>query len=252
MYECSSNEALVLHPRCLKLPHSKTSSDHGVSVTLREQVSLMRSKCQICNRRKLQENIEGWAYVSDCGKHRYHVACVKDMIFNNLHNIQVLAPTEGSNTSTLSLRVQQSVFNVKNFRKYGGRIIKLIIEVIISAIFGDAFSIILTLAEVIQRNQYAFFKEECQAVPPCVRLSTQLIGFLFGEFFFKIGIRSFQFQYVVLDEDSFMLTGIVGLICFSFARMSRLTWQHLVFQLKFTFSFVTSSICSTCDPIILQ
>ncbi|KAM4104468.1 hypothetical protein ACJW30_06G159800 [Castanea mollissima] len=152
MYECSSNEALVLHPRCLKLPHSKTTSDHEVSVTLREQVSLMRSKCQICNRRKLSENIKGWAYVSDCGKHRYHVACVEDMIFNNLHNVQVLAPTEGSNTSTLNLQVQQSVFNGKNFRKYGGRIIKLIVEVIISAIFGDAFTIILTLVDAIQRN----------------------------------------------------------------------------------------------------
>nr|XP_023902002.1 uncharacterized protein LOC112013858 [Quercus suber]XP_023904761.1 uncharacterized protein LOC112016429 [Quercus suber]POE45064.1 hypothetical protein CFP56_24996 [Quercus suber]POE48585.1 hypothetical protein CFP56_77679 [Quercus suber] len=151
MYESSSNEALVLHPCCLKLPHSKTTSDHGVKVTLRKQVSLMR-KCQICNRRKLRENIKGWAYVSDCGKHRYHVACVKDMIFNNLHNVQVLAPTEGSNTSTLSLQVQRSVFNVKNFRKYGGRIIKLIVEVIISAIFGDAISIILTLVDVIQQN----------------------------------------------------------------------------------------------------
>lgn len=151
MYECSSSkEAFVLHPCCLKLPHSKTTSDHG-SVTLRKQVSRMRSKCQICNRRKLPENIKGWAYVSDCRKYRYHVACVEDMIFNNLHNNQVLAPTEGSNTSTLRLQVQQSVFNVKNFRKYGG-IIKLILEVIISAIFGDAFSIILTLADVIERN----------------------------------------------------------------------------------------------------
>ncbi|KAL0003125.1 hypothetical protein SO802_016906 [Lithocarpus litseifolius] len=152
LYESSSNEALVLHPCCLKLPHSKTTSDHGVKVTLRKQVSLMRSKCQICNRRKLRENIKGWAYVSDCGKHRYHVACVKDMIFNNLHNVQVLEPTEGSNTSTLSLQVQRSVFNGKNFRKYGGRIIKLIVEVIISAIFGDAVSIILNLADVMHQN----------------------------------------------------------------------------------------------------
>ena len=112
----------------------------------------MRSKCQICNRRKLRENIKGWAYISDCGKHRYHVACVKDMIFNNLNNVQVLAPTDGSNTTTLSLQVQQSVFNGKNFSKYGGRTIKLIVEVIISAIFGDASSIILTLVDVIQQN----------------------------------------------------------------------------------------------------
>ena len=152
MYESSSNDALVLHPCCLKLPHSKTTSGHGVKVTLRKQVSLMRSKCQICNRRKLRENIKGWAYISDCGKHRYHVACVKDMIFNNLNNVQVLAPTDGSNTTTLSLQVQQSVFNGKNFSKYGGRTIKLIVEVIISAIFGDASSIILTLVDVIQQN----------------------------------------------------------------------------------------------------
>ena len=152
MYESSSNEALVLHPCCLKLPHSKTTSDHGVNVTLREQVSRVRSKCQICNRRNLSDNIKGWAYVSDCGKHRYHVACVKDMIFNNLNNVQVLEPTEGSNTSTLSLQLQQSVFNGKKFRKYGGSIIKLIVEVIISAIFGDALSIVLSLVDVIQRN----------------------------------------------------------------------------------------------------
>ncbi|KAL0003101.1 hypothetical protein SO802_016882 [Lithocarpus litseifolius] len=150
MYESSINEALVLHPCCLKLPHSKTTSDHGVNVTLREQVSHVR-KCQICNRRKLLENTMGWAYVSDCGKHRYHVACVKDMIFNNFHNVQVLEPTE-SNTSTLSLQVQRSVFNGKKFRKYGGRIIKLIVEVIIRAIFGDALSIILTLVDVIHQN----------------------------------------------------------------------------------------------------
>lgn len=146
MYKSSGNKAHVLHPCCLKLPHNR-ANDQGVNVNLRKKLPWM-SKCLICQSRKISNEIKGWAYVSSCGKFRYHVACLKDMIFENWNNnVLLLQPTDGRNTSTFSLLLQRSGLTGKNAHKYSLEIMKVIVEVIIAALFGDATPIFLNLSE---------------------------------------------------------------------------------------------------------
>lgn len=147
MYKPSSNKAHVLHPCCLKLPHNKTN-DEGVNVNLRKNLSLT-SRCQICQSRKISKEIKGWAYVSNFGKHHYHVACAKKMIFDNLNTVQVLETTDGgkSNNSNLTLQVlQQSGLAGTNVREFSLPILTLVLRVIISAISGNVSSIVLNIA----------------------------------------------------------------------------------------------------------
>lgn len=146
MYKSSGNKAHVLHPCCLKLPHNR-ANDQGVNVNLRKKLPWM-SKCLICQSRKISNEIKGWAYVSSCGKFRYHVACLKDMIFENWNNnVRLLQPTDGRNTSTFSLLLKRSGLTGKNAHKYTLEIMKVIVEVIIAALFGDATPIFLNLSE---------------------------------------------------------------------------------------------------------
>nr|POE45059.1 hypothetical protein CFP56_24991 [Quercus suber] len=113
MYKSSGNKAHVLHPRCLKLPHNR-ANDQGVNVNLRKKLPWM-SKCLICQSRKISNEIKGWAYVSSCGKFRYHVACLKDINFENWNNnVRLLQPTDGRNTSIFSLLLQKSGLIGKN------------------------------------------------------------------------------------------------------------------------------------------
>ena len=138
--------AHVLHPCCLKLPHNR-ANDQGVNVNLRKKLPWM-SKCLICQSRKISNEIKGWAYVTSCGKFRYHVACLKDMIFENWNNnVRLLQPTDGRNTSTFSLLLQRSGLTGKNAHKYTLEIMKVIVEVILAALFGDATPIFLNLSE---------------------------------------------------------------------------------------------------------
>ena len=146
MYKSSGNKAHVLHPCCLKLPHNR-ANDQGVNVNLRKKLPWM-SKCLICQSRKISNEIKGWAYVSSCGKFRYHVACLKDMIFENWNNnVRLLQPTDGRNTSTFSLLLKRSGLTGKNAHKYTLEIMKVIVEVILAALFGDATPIFLNLSE---------------------------------------------------------------------------------------------------------
>ncbi|KAK4579182.1 hypothetical protein RGQ29_029024 [Quercus rubra] len=146
MYKSSGIKAHVLHPCCLKLPHNRANGQ-GVNVNLRKKLPWM-SKCLTCQSRKISNEIKGWAYVSSCGKFRYHVACLKDMIFENWNNnVLLLQPTDGRNTSTFSLLLQRSGLTGKNAHKYSLEIMKVIVEVIIAALFGDATPIFLNLSE---------------------------------------------------------------------------------------------------------
>ena len=151
MYKSSSNDAHVLHPCCFKLPHNKTTENHGV-INLLEKLPFMSKSCLKCGKKNISNEIKGWAYVSACGKYRYHVACVKDMVVENWNNVRFLQQSEGRNKSTVEFIVQQitAVLTGKKVRKYSWTIIKSIVELIISAIFGDSTSIILTLADSLQ------------------------------------------------------------------------------------------------------
>ncbi|KAL0003127.1 hypothetical protein SO802_016908 [Lithocarpus litseifolius] len=143
MYWSSTNKPyIVLHPCCFKLPHHRVH-DHGVTVYLREMLSHTSKKCQICRSRTISKETRGWVYVSNCGKCRYHVACARDMIFDDCwNNVRALQTTGGvENKSKLRLVAQQLGLTGRNFRRYSWKMIKLIFKVIIATLTGDPLSI---------------------------------------------------------------------------------------------------------------
>lgn len=124
------SKALVLHPCCFKLPSNRT--DEGVNLELKEKAP---SKCQICQSEKISKKIQGWAYVSTNGEYCYHVKCVKELVDNkNFHQ-----QSDGTNTTTLQLEIKQKAFKVSK------QMMKQILMLIISAILGDAVSLIIDL-----------------------------------------------------------------------------------------------------------
>ncbi|KAG2730286.1 hypothetical protein I3760_01G285500 [Carya illinoinensis] len=131
-YRSTRKKAHVLHTCCLKHPANIT--DGGVNLNLAEKTP---SKCLICHKKKVSKEIEGWAYVSTCGKYCYHVACVKDLCLENWKKGYL----RQQNTSNLV--VQQTVLSRSQLGKKGSSMIKSVLELIISAILGNAVSIAL-------------------------------------------------------------------------------------------------------------
>jgi hypothetical protein len=131
------SKQLVLHPCCFRLPSNRTnqglnaSNEEVVNLELKEKAA---SKCLICQRNKISKKIEGWAYVSTCGKYCYHVRCVKDLVDKKLEQ-----QSDGTNTiSTLRLEVRQKALQV------GIEVIEVVLKLIIEAIFGNPLSAIVT------------------------------------------------------------------------------------------------------------
>jgi len=131
------SKQLVLHPCCFKLPSTRTnqglnaSNEGVVNLELKEKAA---SKCLICQKNKISNKIEGWAYVSTCGEYCYHVKCVKDLVDKKLEQ-----RSDGTNTSTLRLEVRQKALKV------GKDIAEVVLMLIVQAIFGDPISAIVTL-----------------------------------------------------------------------------------------------------------
>jgi len=131
------SKQLNLHPCCFRLPSNRTnqglnaSNEGVVNLELKETAA---SKCLICQRNKISKKIEGWVYVSTCGKYCYHVRCVKDLVDKKLEQ-----QSDGTNTiSTLRLEVRQKALQV------GTEVIEVVLKLIIEAIFGDPLSAIVT------------------------------------------------------------------------------------------------------------
>ncbi|KAG6671140.1 hypothetical protein I3843_Q012300 [Carya illinoinensis] len=122
-YRSTRKKAHVLHPCCLKLPANIT--DRGVNLNLAEKTP---SKCLICHNKKVSKEIEGWTYVSTCGKYCYHVACVKDLCLENWKK----GYFRQQNTSNLV--VQHTVLTRSQLGKKGSSMIKLVLELIVSSI----------------------------------------------------------------------------------------------------------------------
>ncbi|TYJ16276.1 hypothetical protein E1A91_A10G241100v1 [Gossypium mustelinum] len=72
-----------LHPCCLKLPSTLNGDINGESLRLNLEVKAS-TKCLICQNKEIYKGkLKGWAFISSCGKHCYHVGCVNNMNFEN-------------------------------------------------------------------------------------------------------------------------------------------------------------------------
>ncbi|KAB1217865.1 hypothetical protein CJ030_MR3G014725 [Morella rubra] len=130
----------VLHPSCLKLPHTVTINE--VSLILQKKAP---SKCLKCQRKKVSDNIEGWAYVSTCGNYCYHVKCVKELVLEKWREFYFRVPSNDQrNQDTLHLVVEHgSLTGRRPARRIDLSRIKAVLRLIVSAIFGKVVSAVI-------------------------------------------------------------------------------------------------------------
>ena len=77
-YQCKMcKKPHYLHPCCAQLP-IKQKGEKGIVLYLKAKTS---SKCLECGSVNISQGLRGWFYVSNGGKHCYHVACVMDMVW---------------------------------------------------------------------------------------------------------------------------------------------------------------------------
>lgn len=158
VYQCTHDNAHDLHPCCLKLQRKIIAGD-GLVLRLSDKVP---SKCLKCNSREISRGIKGWSYVSSCGEFCYHVACVKDLVLENWRNgyfdgdknINSVSAQTSNNFALMQIggpsnQVAQTGGRIGSKAKKFWRIAKMVLKLIISAIFGDPTGGIAMIVEAL-------------------------------------------------------------------------------------------------------
>ena len=133
LYHCKAC-GFDLHPCCAKLP--MVLDDGEVKLYLYRKVS---SPCHRCGRKG-----RSWSYRSKCKNYNLHVACVRDMLVENWHEVCVKG--RGVNSNIPSLR--NTLYTPHSSRRSKGKVKKcceiagLAVQVVISAVLGDPTALI--------------------------------------------------------------------------------------------------------------
>ncbi|KAG9155243.1 hypothetical protein Leryth_023263 [Lithospermum erythrorhizon] len=132
VYHCRSC-GFDLHPCCAKLP--MVLHDGEVKLYLQRKVS---TPCHRCGRKG-----RSWTYRSNCKKYNLHVACVKEMLVDNWHELYY-----GMKMSVPSLKGSLET-HLRHRKSRKGKVQKccemagLALQFIISAILGDPTTLIV-------------------------------------------------------------------------------------------------------------
>ena len=136
LYHCKAC-GFDLHPCCAKLP--LLLDDGEVKLYLYRKVS---SPCHRCGRKG-----RSWSYRSKCKNYNLHVACVRDMLVENWHEVYVKGRSVNSNIPSL----RNTLYTPHNSRRRKGKVKKcceiagLAVQVVISAVLGDPTALIAGL-----------------------------------------------------------------------------------------------------------
>ncbi|XP_038995847.1 uncharacterized protein LOC120120237 isoform X2 [Hibiscus syriacus] len=132
VYHCESC-GFDLHPCCAKLP--MVLDDGEVKLYLYRKVS---SPCHRCGRKG-----RSWSYRSDCKKYNLHVACVREMLVENWHELYFGDGGKSLNRipslkNTLETSHKRSKGKVKKCCEMAA----LALQFVISAVLGDPTALI--------------------------------------------------------------------------------------------------------------
>ncbi|XP_012091484.2 uncharacterized protein LOC105649450 [Jatropha curcas] len=159
VYQCSCKK-YDMHPHCAKLP--ETLDGEGVKLQLKKKSSL---KCQKCHFRiNSGKGPKGLCYVSSCETYCFHVACLKEMVYENWQNSYFngdnkesdevskandLALQNTGSSSTSTEIVEQKRKSSRN----GWKMAIVVLKLILSAIFGEPITgftaLIATIAHIL-------------------------------------------------------------------------------------------------------
>ncbi|XP_050210979.1 uncharacterized protein LOC126661207 [Mercurialis annua] len=150
VYQCNHKRPHDLHPCCIKLQRALTAD--GVTICLSDKLP---SKCLKCGCKDIAKRVQGWCYVSSCGKYCYHVACIKELIVESWRNRQETVTHESSSRDLQSMNTSQEIVRQSGSSSRVKKLLKLartVVMLIISAIFGNPTTLILALAEQLFSN----------------------------------------------------------------------------------------------------
>ncbi|XP_058006818.1 uncharacterized protein LOC110671607 [Hevea brasiliensis] len=146
----SDGDPYHMHPNCAELPH--TLQGEGVKLELKKKV---KSKCLKCkNKNYANKTPKGWAYVSSCEKYSFHVACVKEMIYearerSHFNNNQVVDATDLSGLALQNMVPSNQIW--EKALKYL-KMVASTLKIIVSAILGDLVTALTGLVQSLPSN----------------------------------------------------------------------------------------------------
>lgn len=141
VFHCEKDD-LDLHPCCRNLKKSYRIED--VEFNLHEKV---KGRCMWCKKKNINDSGQdnGWSYISECGEYHVHVACVTEIALESWYR-------SGGNTSEQSLALKMNLKEIQaRGRGNGGRgnkfwrILKILIQTIVSIVIGDPTTILASL-----------------------------------------------------------------------------------------------------------
>ncbi|XVF23881.1 hypothetical protein REPUB_Repub13aG0077700 [Reevesia pubescens] len=156
LYQCSCRkDPNDLHPCCANLPPVFSLSNSNMKIYLSKEI---KSKCLKCQSRKRSSGkVQGLSYVSSDGNFGYHVACLKEACLENwkkgYFQLDVIADDENKSLALQNLapnevalrRGRQSSKAMKGFKW-----VIIFLKLVVSAIFGEPFTLISTLFQFYQ------------------------------------------------------------------------------------------------------
>jgi hypothetical protein len=134
VYHCKSC-GFDLHPCCAKLP--MVLNDGEMKLYLYRKVS---SPCHRCGRKG-----RSWSYRSNCKSYNLHVACVREMLVENWHNLYM---GHGRKVERNIPCLQNTLYAAHNSRGRRGKVKKcceiagFAVQIVISAVLGDPTALI--------------------------------------------------------------------------------------------------------------
>ncbi|XVE52680.1 hypothetical protein DITRI_Ditri02bG0142300 [Diplodiscus trichospermus] len=154
LYQCSSENPHDLHPCCANLPVVYSLPDTNMEIYLCKKI---KNKCLKCNGRKRSSGkVQGLAYVSSDGKLCYHVACLREALFENWKKgyleRDVIADDENKSIVLQNLAPKEVVISGRESSKAmkGIKWLVIFLKLVVSAIFGEPLTLISTLFQFYQ------------------------------------------------------------------------------------------------------
>ncbi|XWS56564.1 hypothetical protein CRYUN_Cryun09bG0096100 [Craigia yunnanensis] len=148
LYQCSHGNT-DLHPCCANLPPVFSLPYTDMEIYLCEEI---KSKCLKCHSRKRSSGkVRGLSYVSSDGKLCYHVACLKEALFENwkkgYFQLDVVADDEKKSIVLHNLAPKEVARSRGQSSKAmkGIKWLVIFLKLVVSAIFGEPLTLISTL-----------------------------------------------------------------------------------------------------------
>ncbi|KAK7404463.1 hypothetical protein VNO78_05372 [Psophocarpus tetragonolobus] len=134
VYHCKAC-GFDLHPCCAKLPMVLEVDEGEVKLYLYRKVS---SSCHRCGRKG-----RSWSYRTKCKSYNVHVACVREMLVENWHEVYV-GGWKGRNVNVGDYSLRNTLYTPHhNPRRSKGKVKKcceiaaFAVQIVISAVLGD-------------------------------------------------------------------------------------------------------------------